>query len=139
MRNMTRNLTRALLLILPFGLSGNPALALDAADVPAGPPDDAVMAAPAEMAGMADWAAAAFTGGGKRHAAADGAQRPAGQASPPLLTPAGPPFSFVLGGKPSGELLKDWRRTAEADDLPDRWRHRAAWTDPNPASAWPPK
>jgi alpha-galactosidase len=46
------------------------------------------------------------------------------------LTPAGPPFSFVLGGKPSSELLKDWKRTAEAEDLPDRLRHRVAWTDP---------
>ena len=80
------------------------------------------------MADMADWAAAAFTGKDRgKPGRARGSRR---TGFPSLLTPAGPPFSFVLGGKPSAELLKDWKRTAEASDLPDRTRLRVAWTDP---------
>ncbi|MGA2063755.1 MAG: alpha-galactosidase [Thermoguttaceae bacterium] len=125
-----RNPTKAWLLTFLLWSPGSLALALDPRDVPAQPPNDAIMATAAETASMADWAAAAFGGGGSRQTPAAAVRRPNEPDAPPLLTPAGPPFSFVLGGKPSGELLKDWKRTAEAKDLPDRIRHRVAWTDP---------
>ena len=57
-----KNLMQTLLLIFLLWSSGSLALALDPSDVPAGPPNDAIMAAPTEMADMADWAAAAFAG-----------------------------------------------------------------------------
>jgi alpha-galactosidase len=48
----------------------------------------------------------------------------------PLLTAANPPFSFVYGGKPSLDLLKNWPRTFQSKELADRTEHRVAWTDP---------
>ncbi len=50
--------------VLTILVSGGPAVALDPADVPADAPDDAVMAARAEVAEMTDWAEAVFTGAG---------------------------------------------------------------------------
>jgi alpha-galactosidase len=42
-----------------------------------------------------------------------------------------PPFSFVYGGKPSAELLKDWQFTRVAEKLDDaRTRYTLTWTDP---------
>ena len=124
------NCTRVWLLIGLVWSSGSLAMALAPSDVPAEPPNDSIMASPTETAGMADWAAAAFAGGDTMRPSAKGEQKSGERDSPPLLSPAGPPFSFVLGGKPSRELLKDWKRTTEAQDLPDRVRHRVAWTDP---------
>ena len=123
------NPTRTWLLIFLLWLSGSIALALDPSDVPSEPPNDAIMATPGETANMADWAAAALAGGEPQRTPAVDVSRPNEADSSPLLTPTGPPFSFVLGGKPSGELLKNWKRTAEAEDLPDRLRHRVAWSD----------
>ena len=110
-----RHLTNVFWLIFLVGLPGSPALALDPSDVPPDAPNDSIMANPAEVAEMADWAAAVFMG----------KSRPK-----PFLPAAGPPFSFVYDGKASADLLKDWPRTTETKDLPDRTRHQAAWTDP---------
>lgn len=52
----------ALLCLLPLVGFGGAAVAMDPADVPAAAPNDAIMASPAEVAQMAAWAAAAFTG-----------------------------------------------------------------------------
>jgi alpha-galactosidase len=42
-----------------------------------------------------------------------------------------PPFSFVLDGKPSRDVLATWERTTERADLPrQRTRHTLTWTDP---------
>jgi alpha-galactosidase len=131
------NLTRTWLLTFLLWSSGNLALALEPSDIPTGPPNDAIMASPAETAGMSDWAAAALAGKGPQPApAADHEymvpeRRPKERDSAPLLTPAGPPFSFVLGGKPSSGLLKNWTRTVEARDEPGQTRYRVAWTDPD--------
>ncbi len=51
--------------------------------------------------------------------------------SGPILAPGGPPFSFVLGGKSSAQLLKDWPRTVESKPLPGKTVHQVAWTDPH--------
>ena len=42
-----------------------------------------------------------------------------------------PPFSFIYGGRPSAELLKDWKyeQTSKALD-PQRTEHTLLWTDP---------
>ena len=41
------------------------------------------------------------------------------------------PFSFVYGGKPSEQLLVDWPRKVEVEQLDDvRTRHTIVWTDP---------
>ena len=97
-------------------------MAMSEADIPSEAPNDAVMASPAEVAEVADWAAAAFAGapnarGGQSQAAL-------------LFTRTDPPFSFVYGGAPSAELLKGWPRTVESKDLKDRVEHHVAWTDP---------
>ena len=100
------------------------ALALELTEVPADAPNDSIMAGAAEAAAMADWAGNTFAG-----------KRPPRPATAPadesrLLMPAGVPFSFVYGGKPSSELLKLWPRVVESKDLPDRLRQQVAWTDP---------
>ena len=61
-----RNLTSVLLSTFLWLLSGSLALALDLSDVPAGPPNDAIMASPAEMADMAAWVSSAFKGNESR-------------------------------------------------------------------------
>ena len=91
------------------------ALALNVSDVPADAFNDSIMARPAEVAEIADWAAAAF--GGKTPALAL-----------PLLGQPFPPFSFVYGGKSSGELLKTWPHTVRQTVLADRVRRQVAWT-----------
>ena len=41
------------------------------------------------------------------------------------------PFSFAYDRKPSDALLKDWRRTADAQQLDaERTQHVVVWTDP---------
>jgi alpha-galactosidase len=117
---------RVLPWIVPLGLCVQLARALEPGDVPVDASRDAVMAAPAEVAEMAAWATRTFTGKGAVESPREGANK-----APSLLTPAGVPFSFVYGGKPSAELLKDWTRTAETRELPDRICHCVAWTDPH--------
>ncbi len=110
---------------------GSLALALGPSDVPIEPLNDAIMATPSEVANMADWSVAAFASGESIRPPAEGARQSSKQDSPLLLTPAAGPFSFVFGGKPSCELLKNWKRTACAKDLPDSVRHQVGWTDSN--------
>jgi alpha-galactosidase len=44
---------------------------------------------------------------------------------------AQPPFSFMLGDKPSGELLKTWKKAFETKKLDDaRTQYSLSWTDP---------
>jgi alpha-galactosidase len=44
---------------------------------------------------------------------------------------AEPPFSFVLGGKPSGELLKTWTKKIESKKLDEvRTQYIIVWSDP---------
>ncbi|MEP0844083.1 MAG: alpha-galactosidase [Phycisphaerae bacterium] len=46
--------------------------------------------------------------------------------------PAGPPFSFTYGGRPSSELLAAWPRRAETQALDDDRDARVfTWTDPD--------
>ena len=102
-----------------LGLFGGRALALDPSDLPADAPNDAIMAAPAEVVEMAEWAATVFA-----------AKQPPASRSQPFLSPASRPFSFSYGGKQSADLLNQWQRTSETKDLHDRTLHQAAWTDP---------
>ena len=57
--------TRVLPLVVLLWSVSNFALALDPADVPCEAPNDAIMAAPSEVADTADWAASAFAGTGR--------------------------------------------------------------------------
>jgi alpha-galactosidase len=110
-------LTKLLLAVVSLCSLENLVLALETADVPADAPHDAVMAAPSEVAEMADWAGSAF-----------GWKTPQPRAA--FLTPAARPFSFSYGGKPSAELLKGWRHAATDKELPDQSQHHVTWTDP---------
>ena len=86
-------------------------VALEPSPVPAQPHDDTIMATPAEMASMAGWAATVFTDRESR-------QAPDKPDAASLLICAGPPFSFVLDGRPSSEFLETWkvdRRTHKID------------------------
>jgi alpha-galactosidase len=114
------------LLLIVLCLAGRVAVALDAGDVPADAPADAIMAGPAEVARTAEWAAAAFMA--KRPQPPD--DRPAAGDPQFLLASSALPFSFVYGGKPSAELLKDWQHTAASRELPDRTRYEVAWIEP---------
>ena len=74
---------------------------------------------------QSDWADAQFV-------MQDGSIRYLDENQPdPLLSPAGPPFSFTYGGKPSAELLATWKRTTGSRDLSDRVEYEVAWTDEN--------
>ena len=109
-------LTQVSFSIVLLWLSTGLARALTPVDVPADAPADGIMASPAEVAAMADWATAPFTG-----------KNQGGPHS--LLASAGPPFSFLLGGKPSAVLVKEWKH-AEFRNQPDQTRQRFTWTDP---------
>jgi alpha-galactosidase len=126
-----KSLTKIWLAILLLGPIGSLAFALELSDVPIAPPTDAIMATPDETANVADWAATVFTGKELRQTAFQGKQTSGGRDSSSLLRPAGPPFSFVLGGRQSSELLKSWKRTTEARDLLDEARYHTVWTDSN--------
>ncbi len=117
---------RGSLLLILLCLAGRVAVALDAGDVPADAPADAIMAGPAEVARTAEWAAAAFMA---RRPQSPG-DRPAAGGPQFLLASSALPFSFVYGGKPSAELLKDWQHTAASRELPDRTRYDIAWIEP---------
>jgi alpha-galactosidase len=106
-----------LLLIVALWSLQTVVYALEPADVPADAPQDALMAAPSEVAEVADWAGGAFRW--------KAPQRPA-----LLSAPVCPPFSFRYGGKPSAEFLNGWQHATEKKDLPELTRHRATWTDP---------
>jgi alpha-galactosidase len=44
------------------------------------------------------------------------------------------PFSFVYGGRPAGDLLKTWPKSAGSQELDDiRTQHFLTWTDPETA------
>ncbi len=126
--------TPRLLPLVLLCLSTRFAAALDPGDVPADAPADAIMATPAEVAQMAQWAAAAFMAqhpqpSADRPAANRNQQIP-GLPGQSLLVTGAQPFSFVYGGKSSPVLLKTWPHTATSKELPDRTRHDVAWTDP---------
>ena len=67
-------------------------------DIPLEAVDDAVMAGADEVEAMQDWAASL-----------------GGKAAGPLLLKNDATFSFAYDGKPSAELLKGWKRTAEIE------------------------
>lgn len=87
-------------------------------EIPINASMDSVMAKPAEIRKMRDWAEAAF-----------GAAKP-NRDSGLLLMPDGMPFSFTYGGKASCELLPAWKRTVERKEEKDRTRVISRWTDP---------
>jgi len=87
---------------------------------PPGEVQDEVVASPAQVQEMLDWAAAAFAG----KVLADD------QAQPQVLEAGQPPFSFGYGGKDWAELRAGWQHAAQTTDHADRVEHRASWTDP---------
>ena len=102
--------------LLALGLVQAAATAV-ADDVPAEEPNDSIMAPPAEVAEMAEWAAAAFLG-------------PKAEAPAATFLKAEPPFSFSYGGQVSVGFLAAWPRTVETKELKDRTVHTVCWTDP---------
>ncbi|MDM8007940.1 MAG: alpha-galactosidase [Phycisphaerae bacterium] len=94
-------------------VAGMEAWAMLDTDIPMEAFDDAVMAGSDEVQAMQDWVASW-----------------AGKPVAGLPFRSHPPFSFVYGGKPFADLLKDWKRTAETKELSDRVEHRIRWSDP---------
>ena len=90
---------------------GTRALTLKVDTTPDGPGSD-----------QADWADA-------RIVLADGREVWADEDRIPFLV-GNPPFSFTYDGKPSGDLLKNWPRSAETKDQAGRVVHTVTWTDP---------
>lgn len=89
----------------------------DESDLPADAPNDSIMAAPADVEGMFEWASMAFAGQSERVAA-------------PSFMDVTPSFSFRYDGADSAELLKTWTRAATNVDEKDRLRQEVVWTDP---------
>ena len=85
--------------------------------IPAGAPQDAVMASPAEILAVLDWAKSSFTG----------APAPAAGG---LLAPSAAPFFFIYGGVASAKLLPGWKREVETKQNQDAVEHRVRWSDP---------
>ncbi|MEK7685278.1 MAG: alpha-galactosidase [Verrucomicrobiota bacterium] len=82
----------------------------------------AVSVTPDELAESRRWAAAKFEA--LPH-------QPLAEETGRTLFAAEPPFSFVYGGQPSAEWLKNRERKHTAEKLDDRrTRHTLAWTDP---------
>lgn len=92
-------------------------------DLPTDAPSDAVMASPAEVQAVSDWASAAFHN-------ASVATRDAQVKSDVFIAPARP-FSFRYGGADSRDLLKTWEHRVESKDSADRVQHQVTWTDPS--------
>ncbi len=88
----------------------NPAIPTDA-------PQDAVMAAGAEVQAAADWLSAAMLG-----KQSDTAQK--------YFLDTVVPFSFRLGGADSKTFLKSWKQESSTKDTADRVVHQISWTDP---------
>ena len=86
-------------------------------EIPLTAPRDAVMASPAEIQSVRDWAGQVFAG------------YPAEQAER-LLHDAAPPFSFVYDGIPSAQLLPGWTRTIASKEDTAAVEHLVRWTDP---------
>jgi alpha-galactosidase len=89
--------------------------------LPSEPPNDSVMAPPADVAEAAAWTTAVFAGNTSSASSTTNLK---------LLFSVGQvPFSFNYGGKPSAELLKAWPRKVTTKSLADRVEHTVQWTD----------
>jgi len=96
-------------------------------EIPAVAPKDSVMASVREIRQVLNWAGAAFAG----VKAEAGSTRWLDEGrSEALVSESAVPFSFVYDGKPSSELLQDWKRTVETKDDKHFVRHIVHWTDP---------
>ncbi len=95
-------------------LAAPPSKALPITELPSGPAHDAIMASPAEVKAMHDWASAAF-------------QQTAAKAQ--FFGPA-LPFSFQYAGRASSEFLKTWKCAVETKTGKDASRQCLTWTDP---------
>jgi len=85
-------------------------------DIPATAPADSVMAGPAEIQQVMDWAKSSFAG---RTAKVEG-----------LLTANAAPFFFIYGGVESTKLLPGWQRDVTPKQTTDTVEYLVRWTDP---------
>ena len=85
-------------------------------EIPASVPMDAVMASPAEIQQVINWAGSSFAG---VTAQVEG-----------LLTASTAPFFFIYGGVRSEKLLPGWKREATTKINHDTIEHLVRWTDP---------
>ena len=84
-------------------------------DIPASVPLDAVMAGPAEIQQVIDWAGSSFAG---ISAKIEG-----------LLTAGAPPFFFIYGGVRSEKLLPSWKRDVTTTQNNVAVEHLVRWAD----------
>ena len=85
-------------------------------DIPASAPMDAVMASPAEIQQVMDWAGSSFAG---TAAKVEG-----------LLMAGSAPFFFIYGGVRSEKLLPGWKRDVATKQDKDAVEYLVRWTDP---------
>ena len=85
-------------------------------EIPASAPIDSVMARPAEIQQVINWAGHSFAG---LAAQVDS-----------LLTASAAPFFFIYGGVRSEKLLPGWQRQGATNETPVAIEHRVRWTDP---------
>lgn len=101
------------LLILIVGF-GRTAIGVE---IPSAAPNDAIMASPAEIQGVQNWAAKTFCGG------TDATVNT-------FLSSSALPFSFKYGGLASSTLLPNWQRNVATTSHSDSTVHTVTWTDP---------